>query len=117
VRWRNSYEDEETILWWLAQALHQGSGIKTAQNVIQVAKVLAKWMGLFAEAAAAFSRDAFGAIHGLQARDETEDARTAFVLLLIAFSETPMVLATLERPACKGRCAAEQPRETLRSQG
>ncbi|KAK4033848.1 hypothetical protein C8A01DRAFT_19269 [Parachaetomium inaequale] len=104
VRWQNSYEDEETILWWLAQALHQGSGIKTAQNVIQVAKVLAKWMGLFAEAAAAFSRDAFGSIHGLQAGDETEDARTAFVLLLIAFSETPLVLATLERPACKDLC-------------
>jgi len=70
--------------------------------------VLAKWMTLFAEAAAAFSRDAFNSLNGLQVRDETADARTAFVLLLIAFSDNPLVLATLDKPACKGRPPIEQ---------
>ncbi|KAK4250229.1 mediator complex, subunit Med5 [Corynascus novoguineensis] len=104
VRWQNSYDDEEMILWRLAQAIHQGSGIKTAKNVVQIAKVLAKWMALFAEAAAAFSRDAFNSLNGLQVRDETADARTAFVLLLIAFSDNPLALATLDKPACKDIC-------------
>ncbi len=103
VRWRNSYADEETILWRLAQLVHQGRGIMTAKKVIHVSKVLVAWMGLFTEAAAAFSSEAFGSLHGLQARDETEDARNAFVLFLLAFSQSPRVLSTLGKPASKGR--------------
>jgi mediator of RNA polymerase II transcription subunit 5 len=103
VRWKNSYSSEETILWRLAQGVNQGTAIRTASDVVAVAKVLAKWMGLLTEAAAAFSRDAFGSMAGLQAKDETEDARNAFILFFFAFSENPVVLSTLSRPACKGR--------------
>lgn len=102
VRFRNSYADEESILWRLAQLVHQGRGITTPKKVIQVTKVLIAWMRLFTEAAAAFSRDAF---HGLQARDETEDSRNAFVLFMVAFSESSRVRHTLGKPVCKGRDA------------
>lgn len=108
-RWQNSYDDEEVILWRLARAIHEGTAVKTAREVAQVAQVLAAWMRLFAAAAEAFSRDAFvgSSIHHalLQARDETEDARAAFVLLLIAFSESPTVLGALDRVAFRGELA------------
>ncbi|KAH6845434.1 mediator complex, subunit Med5 [Chaetomium sp. MPI-CAGE-AT-0009] len=104
VRWQNSYDDEERIFWRLAQAIHHKSGIRTARNAVQVAKMLAKWARLFAAAAAVFSREAFGSIHGLQARDEMGDARTAFVLLLIAFSENSLARMTLSRRLCKDVC-------------
>lgn len=106
LRWQNSYSEEAIILWRLAQMIHQGTGIRTPRSAIQVSKVLAKWTGLFTEAAATFSREAFGSLHGMQATDETEDARNAFVLLFVAFSENPLVLSTLGRPVCKGRIAS-----------
>lgn len=102
-RWKDSYASEEAILWRLAQGVNQGTAIRTAADVVAVARVLAKWMGLFTEAAAAFSREAFGSMAGLQTRDETEDARNAFILFFYAFSENPVVLSTLRRPACRGR--------------
>jgi mediator of RNA polymerase II transcription subunit 5 len=103
LRWQNSYSEEAIILWRLAQMIHQGTGIRAPRNVIQISKVLAKWTGLFTEAAATFSREAFGSLNGLQATDETVDARNAFVLLFVAFSENPLVLSTLGKPVCKGR--------------
>lgn len=103
VRWRNSYPSDEILFWRLAQAVNQGSGIRTSDEAIAVARVLVKWMALFADAAAAFSRATFGgSMHGLQARDETEDSRNAFALLFLAFTENQTVLFTLSRPACKG---------------
>ncbi|KAK4238900.1 hypothetical protein C8A03DRAFT_14704 [Achaetomium macrosporum] len=104
ARYQNSYHIEEVLLWRLAQAVHRGTGIKTARNVIEVSKVLAKWMALFAEAAAAFSREAFGSLHSLRERDEAARAKNALALFVFAFSESPVVLSVLSRPVCKGVC-------------
>ncbi|KAL2133281.1 hypothetical protein VTI74DRAFT_2582 [Chaetomium olivicolor] len=105
-RWTKSYGHEEMILWQLAKAVHNGTAIKTGKQAAEVALVLAKWMGLFSTATAAFQREAFGSLHGLQVRDETEDARNAFVLFFIAFSEDPVVLSTLSKPFFKNVCKA-----------
>jgi mediator of RNA polymerase II transcription subunit 5 len=100
--YQNSYHIEEALLWRLAQAVHRGTGIKSAKNVTEVSKVLAKWMALFAEAAAAFSREAFGSLQSLRVRDEAERAKNALALFAFAFSENPVVLSVLSRPVCKG---------------
>ena len=105
--WRNSYYDEETIFWRLAQAVNQGWGIKSGEDVVRVAKMVEKWMVLFTDAAAAISSEAFGSMAGLQGvKDETADARNAFILLLLAYSQNELVLSTLSRPICKGKEAA-----------
>ncbi|KAL2023869.1 hypothetical protein VTK56DRAFT_646 [Thermocarpiscus australiensis] len=104
VRWRDSFALEEIILWRLAQGVNQGSAIKTTRDVVNVAKVLARWMALFTEAAGALSRDAFGPIHNLRTKVDMEDSRNAFVLFFFAFVENPVVLSSLRRPACKGIC-------------
>ncbi len=101
--WDNSYTEEEMILWRLAQRVHKRQDVKTDGTIVQIAKVVTKWMILLAEAAAAFSRDAFGSLQGLQARDETEDVRNAFVLFLIAFTEHIQVRITLMKPPQKGK--------------
>ncbi len=106
VRWRNSWADEETIIWRLAKLVHKGQGITTAKRVFQVSSVLVAWMRLFAEAAPAFSRDGFGPLHDPHDQDDAELARNAFVLFLIAFSRCARVRSTLSRPACKGICKA-----------
>ncbi|SPQ21889.1 8b6b1964-9f6b-4b76-8ea6-73ca0a4b37d5 [Thermothielavioides terrestris] len=104
VRWQNSYEIDEILLWRFAKAVNAGTAITTAETAIHVAKVLAKWMPLFTEAAAIFSREAFSSLHGMPPRDETARARNAFALLVFAFSENPVVIKTLSRPAFKGLC-------------
>ncbi|EGS17271.1 uncharacterized protein CTHT_0065900 [Thermochaetoides thermophila DSM 1495] len=104
VRWRNSYMVEEDVLWRLARAVNHGTGIKTSHDVTEVAKVLARWTALFAEVSAAISRDAFNSMNGLQVKDESEDARNAFVLFYFAFCENQLVNETLSQPVCKDIC-------------
>lgn len=101
-RWKNSYEFEETLLMRLSKAVYQGSEIKTSENVRDVAGMLLKWMALYTDAAAALPRDMFGAIHGLQVKDETERSLNAFLHFLCAFSQDQVVLSRLSRPSFRG---------------
>ncbi|KAK3378393.1 mediator complex, subunit Med5, partial [Podospora didyma] len=101
VRWRNSYASEEVIFWRLAKTVSQGSGIKDGKDAIEVVKIVAKWMSLFADAAAVFSRDAYGAIHSLQAKDDMENSRGAFNVLAFNVVENQTVVSVLSRPESK----------------
>ncbi|KAK0719808.1 mediator complex, subunit Med5 [Lasiosphaeris hirsuta] len=102
LRWRSSYASEEVIFWRLAKGISQGTGITNGREAIEVVFMVTRWMALFTEAAAAFSRDAFGAIHSLQAKDEMESSRQAFMLLLLGVCENRIVLTTFGRPGSKG---------------
>ncbi|KAK3325677.1 mediator complex, subunit Med5 [Apodospora peruviana] len=102
VRWRSSSSSEEMIFWRLVKQVSQTTaGIKNGADAIAVVKVTTKWMGLFTDAATAFSRDAFGAVHSLAAKEEMESSRGAFLLLLLAVCENPVVLSTLSRDVAK----------------
>ncbi|KAK4163563.1 putative mediator of RNA polymerase II transcription subunit 5 [Cladorrhinum sp. PSN259] len=101
TRWRSSYSAEAVILWQLARYVRQGTGIKSGRDVVEVAKMMIRWISLFTSALAAFSRDAFNAIHTQQQKNEVASSRDAFILFLIAFSENSTVLLTLNRPIAK----------------
>ncbi|KAK3327996.1 mediator complex, subunit Med5 [Cercophora scortea] len=101
-RWRSSYASEEVIFWRLAKCMSQGTEVKSSSDAYRVAIMLARWMNLFTDAAAAFSRDAFGAMHSLQAKDDMENSRNAFLILLLGFCENHVALATLARPLARG---------------
>ncbi|KAK4223951.1 putative mediator of RNA polymerase II transcription subunit 5 [Podospora fimiseda] len=101
TRWRCSYSSEAVVLWQLARYVNQGTGIRTGRDVIEIVKVLIRWISLFIDVAAAFSRDAFNAMHTQQQRNEVMAARDAFVLFFMAFSENKTVVATLDRPITK----------------
>ena len=102
VRWRNSYASEELIFWRQAKAVNQGVAIKSSGEAVEVVRIVAKWMALFADVAAAVSGDTFGAIHSLQAKEEMESTRQAFMLLLVGVCENATVLSSLGKPSSKG---------------
>jgi len=112
TRWRSSYASEEIIFWRVAKAIaalggggDSGEvvvGIRNGGDAIGVVKVVAQWMGLFTEAATAFARDAFGAVHSLQAKDEMESSRSAFLLVLLGVCENPVVLGAFGREGSRG---------------
>ncbi|KAK3994671.1 putative mediator of RNA polymerase II transcription subunit 5 [Cladorrhinum sp. PSN332] len=102
TRWRCSYSSEAVILWQLARYVRQGTGIKSGRDVIEISKMLIRWISLFTDAAAAaFSRDAFNTIQTQQQRNEVGCSRDAFILFFISFSENNTVVATLNRPIAK----------------
>ncbi|KAK4103892.1 Med5-domain-containing protein [Parathielavia hyrcaniae] len=116
LRWKNSYHEERLVLSRLARAVKEGTAIKRCRSVVEVAKVLARWMPLLAEAADDFSRDPWGTLNGPQGRatyrtlqglrvnDETERSRKAFIVFLAAFSDNTLVRHTLRRRLCRGTC-------------
>ncbi|KAK0635373.1 mediator complex, subunit Med5 [Bombardia bombarda] len=101
ARWRNSYGSDEVVFYRLGKTLSQGPGIKSTREALDVARMLAKWVVLFNDAAATFARDAFGAIHSLQADEEMDNSRGAFLIYLLSVFENPVVLATFSRPISK----------------
>lgn len=101
TRWKTSYASEAVILWQLARYINQGAGIKSSRDVVEIAKIMARWISLFTDAAAAFTRDAFGTIHTQQQKNEVARSRDAFVLFTIAFSENATVLSTFNKPIAK----------------
>lgn len=122
VRWRSSYAAEEIVFWRLIKAVstqpnsnavagggdnknkNDGGvvGIRHGGDAVAVLKAVTLWMALFTEAATAFSRDAFGTIHTLQAKGEIENSRAAFLLLLLGIVEHPTVVSVLSRDGAKG---------------
>lgn len=106
-RWRSSYASEEIIFWRVAKAVAAGNGgeivgVRNGGEAIGFVKVVAQWMGLFTEAATAFSRDAFGAVHSLQAKDEMESSRAAFLLVLLGVCENEVVLGVFGQVGSRG---------------
>ncbi|KAK3373899.1 mediator complex, subunit Med5 [Lasiosphaeria ovina] len=101
LRWRSSYSSEEVIFWRLAKHISVAKAIKTGRDAVELLTVLAKWMTLFADAAAAYSRDAYRTMHSLRAKDELENSRAAFNLLILGVFETETVLSVLGRQEAK----------------
>ncbi len=102
VRWQSSHATEEAIFYHYTKSMGQGVAIRNAREAIETVRIIARWMVLFTDAAAAFSRDAFGAIHNLQAKEGMENARQGFVMLVAGVCENQVVLAALEKPGMKG---------------
>lgn len=121
VRWRSSFAAEEGIFYRLTKSVAQGSGIRGTRDAALMATGLARWMALFAVAssslltAQAEDDEEDGNKHGRgqgtasgtttamakaeQARHEMESARAAFIMLLLATCENPVVLRTLALPS------------------
>ncbi|KAH7362967.1 mediator of RNA polymerase II transcription subunit 5 [Plectosphaerella cucumerina] len=112
-RWRNSYGTEEVMFYRLTKAVAQGTGIKSPDDGLEVAKVMSKWMALFTDASTAFAVDAMGDLHTSHARDEMESARAAFVALLLGVCENQLVLKALD--GTQARAARKDMSESLAS--
>lgn len=99
-RWKSSYGQEETIFYRLTKAVALGTGIKSFGDAVAVCKIVAKWMTLFTQAATAFAQDI---LNQLQAKEDMETSRAAFVMLLLGVCENPIVLKALGNSSAKGK--------------
>lgn len=111
VRWESSFTSEEVMFYRLTKAVASGSGIRDAKDALEISIVVAKWMMLFTAASAALPPNheedvIMGGMNGSasaskKVRDDLENSRAAFVMLLMAVCENPMVLQTLSTPNAK----------------
>ena len=86
----------------MAKTVAQGDGVKSNVQAAQVLLILSKWITLFADAATAFSGDAFGTLQSMRAKEDMESSRSAFIVLLLGVCENHHALDTLSKPSAKG---------------
>lgn len=101
LRWGGSYSSDELVFFRLSKNISQGTGIRSSKEAVDVVRIAARWMTLFADVAAAFSRDAFGSMHSLQTKTEVEATRQAFTLLVGAMCENQVVVSAVEKQGAK----------------
>lgn len=110
--WQSSFSSEEVIFYRLTKAVSQGAAIKNSRDSLEVSTVMARWMMLFTAASAAFPPDEDVMMGGggvarrdkasQQSKDDMENSRAAFVMLLLGVCENHVVLETLSKPVAKG---------------
>lgn len=111
VRWQSSFSSEEVIFYRLTKAVASGSAIRHGRDAMQISVMMARWMQLFAAASNALppeheddvilGGDVLGAA-AKRTRDDLENARAAFVMLLLGIFENPTLVEALGTPAAKG---------------
>lgn len=115
VRWLSSFASDEVIFYRLTKAVGSGSAVRNSRDAVEVCVMMARWMALFTAASAALppahDEDPLmggmdGAVAGSaskKSRDDLENSRAAFVMLLLGVCENPVVLQALSKPLAKGR--------------
>ena len=106
VFWQNSYNDEEVIFLRLSKVITQGQGIRHASDAYEMAANLSKWITLFIDVIAAFSRDTFGTIQNMRTKQDMETSLQAFSLLLVNFLGNQRVVSAFSRSEAKGNDAS-----------
>lgn len=111
VRWQSSFSSEEVIFYRLTKAVSQGAAIKNGKDAVDICAVMARWMALFTTATATFAAHDEDVIMGgagagenvpsRQKRDEMDNARAAFVMLLLGVCENAIVLQALSKDFAK----------------
>lgn len=115
VRWQSSFTSEEVIFYRLTKAVAQGAAIKTGKDAVDICAVMARWMALFTTASATFAAHDEDVLMGgtgagtsenspsRQKRDEMDNARAAFVMLLLGVCENAIVLQALSKDFAKSK--------------
>lgn len=111
--WQSSFSSEEVIFYRLTKAVAQGLAIRNSRDALDVSATMARWMTLFTAASAAFQADDEDVIMGgagskasQQKRDDMDNSRAAFVMLLLGVCENPVLLQALGKPFAKGELCA-----------
>lgn len=110
VRWQSSFTSEEVIFYRLRQAVTSGA-IRNSKDALEVCVIIARWMMIFTAASVALLPEhdedvIMGGIAGAgsatkKTRDDMENSRAAFVMMLLGVCEHPVVLQALTKPLAK----------------
>lgn len=113
VRWQSSFTSEEVIFYRLTKAVGSGSAMRNSKDALEVCVMMARWMMLFTVASAALPPEhdedvIMGGIAGAgsatkKSRDDMENSRAAFVMLLLGVCENPIVLQALTKSLAKSQ--------------
>lgn len=106
VFWQNSFNDEEVIFLRLSKVITHGQGIRHASDAYEMATNISKWITLFIDVIAAFSRDTFGSIQNIRTKQDMENSLQAFSLLLVHFLGNQRVVSAFSRPEAKGNASS-----------
>jgi mediator of RNA polymerase II transcription subunit 5 len=122
LRWASSYSWEEVIFYRLGKGVRQVTSVRNAGDVLAVCDIMARWMALFTAAAQAFADEEMSQLQArldapppttsiAMAKGEMENARAAFVVLLLNICDSPITLRALSLSAA--RSARHQLSEAL----
>ena len=93
-RWKSSSWSEEMMFYHVIKTVVEGTAFKDARGALDLVSVICKWMDLFVAASAA---DLVADQQDMQAREEMEVARAAFVPLLLRLTDNIPLLQSLEK--------------------
>lgn len=104
VYWRSSYWAEEVLFYKLTKSVVEGRAVPDTSTALEVAKIMSKWMSLFAAASGVFAADGMGdgpMTTGSQVQEEMESARAAFVALLMRLCDDGVFTAAVVKSMAK----------------
>lgn len=99
--WKCSSWAEEIMFYHVIKTLVEGSAFRDDMGALELVDVICRWMHLFVTASNAFAATIAVNAVDLQARDEMEVARGAFVPLLLRLVDNVYLLKALAQPAAK----------------
>jgi mediator of RNA polymerase II transcription subunit 5 len=104
--WSNSYWVEEYMFYRLIGVIVENRTEQDSRTVLEIVRIVSKWMGLFTAVSTAFGAGALEQLpHVREAvrRDGMESARAAFVALLLRLCESQPLIRTITKPFAKGQ--------------
>lgn len=99
--WKNSAWAEEIMFYHVIKTLVEGSAFRDDAGALELVDVICRWMHLFVTASNAYAATIPVSPVDLQARDDMEVARGAFVPLLLRLVDNVYLLKALAQPAAK----------------
>ena len=100
--WKSSYWVEEVMFYRLTKVLVEGREVQGSKNVLEIVKIVSKWMTLFTAASPSLGAEIMGQLPDAERRDEMESARAAFVALLMRLCDSEPLVRTITKPFAKG---------------
>jgi mediator of RNA polymerase II transcription subunit 5 len=104
--WSNSYWVEEYMFYRLIGVVVENRAEQDSKTVLEVVRIVSKWMELFTAVSEAFAAGALEQLPQVREavrRDGMESARAAFVALLLRLCESQPLIRSITKPFAKGK--------------
>ncbi|KFA47074.1 hypothetical protein S40293_04631 [Stachybotrys chartarum IBT 40293] len=101
VRYTNAFWAEEVFFYHVIKTIVEGTAFRDSLAPVHMAKVVAKWMTLFAQASTAFAAVMLGDMQHSDARNQMEISKGAFVPLLLRLVDSPDFVRAISKPDAK----------------
>lgn len=101
--WKSSSWAEEIMFYHVIRTIVEASAFRDVNGALELLDVICKWMNLFVATTARFATTVMATQQEIQAREEMEIARAAFVPLLLRLVDNVPLLKAISQPFAKGQ--------------